>query len=389
MHRGPLVAALAALLASCALTHEPVDPESGDPSLFRWNLPDGFPTPPVPADNPMSAAKVALGRRLFYDTRLSGNNSFSCSSCHRQAAAFSDVKNVPVGSTGEAHTRNSMGLTNVAYQQTLGWAAPNTTTMELQALIPMFGDVPVELGLKGRESELLDRLRAVPEYQTLFPKSFPADAQAFSVLNVTRALAAFQRTIISGNSAFDRAQRGNRSAMSPAAQRGEVFFFGPTGRCGECHGGRLQSNAAFIPLAVGPPGVPPQLLQEFFNNGLYNIGGTGSYPARNGGLFETSGVAADMGRMKVPSLRNVALTFPYMHDGSLSTLEDVIEHYARGGRNVALGPNAGDGRLNPFKDGRLRGFALTPQLRTDLLAFLHSLTDSSVVTDLRFSNPVR
>lgn len=340
----------------------------------------------------MSGAKVALGRHLFYDTRLSGNGSFSCASCHRQSAAFSDVKNVPVGSTGQAHTRNSMGLTNVAYQRHLGWAGPDTRTLEQQALIPMFGEIPVELGLKGRDEEVLDRLRAVPDYQRLFPKSFPGDTQPFTITNVTRALAAFQRTIISADSPFDRAQRGNRSAMSPAAQRGEAFFFGPTGRCGQCHGGRLLSNAGFIPLIrpIGPPGAPvPPAPPEFFNDGLYNISGTGAYPARNGGLFETTGNPADMGRMKVPSLRNVALTFPYMHDGSLSTLDDVIEHYARGGRSVPIGPNAGDGRLNPFKDPRLTGFALTPQLKADLAAFLHSLTDSALVTDPRFSNPMR
>ncbi len=385
---------LFALSASCAGDgHGTVDPLSGDPALFRWELPPGFTPPPVPDANPMSAAKVELGRRLFYDTRLSGNGAFACSSCHRQEQGFSDAKNVPLGSTGEAHTRNSMALANVGYLQTLNWADTATSTLEAQALIPMFGEHPIELGLKGRESELLQRLQAEPVYQQLVPKSFPGEADPWTVPNVTRAIAAFQRTFISAHAPYDRYRRGQNQAISAAAKRGELLFFSTRTRCVQCHNGALFTLAGGPPLdapagALPPPPAAPAS-QAFFNTGLYNVNGTGAYPPRNRGLFELSGRLEDMGRMRVPSLRNVALSFPYMHDGSISTLEEVIDHYARGGRLVQTGPNAGDGQLNPFKSELVQGFPITSQEKADLVAFLHSLTDSTFITSRRFSNPWR
>lgn len=360
--------------------HGVVDPLSGNPSLFTWALPAGVSPPPVPTDNPMSAAKVELGRRLFYDTRLSGNGGFSCASCHRQEFAFADAKNIPLGSTGEPHPRNSMALANAGYQSFLNWANTATTTLEAQALVPMFGDRPVELGLKGGDVALLERLRGEPLYRQLFPKSFPGEPDPVSVANVTKALAAFQRTLLSFNAPFDRTRRGESAGMSAAALRGEALFRSSRLKCAECHAGTLFTSAA-------DAGGSTFSSLQFFNTGLYNVGGAGAYPARNRGLFEITGNAQDMGRFKVPSLRNLAFTFPYMHDGSISSLEDVVDHYARGGRIVALGPNAGDGHLNPFKDARVAGFAITPEEKGDLVAFLRSLSDSSFVREGRFSNP--
>ena len=140
---------------------------------YVWNLPPGFPTPKVPADNPMSAEKVELGRHLFYDTRLSSNRTFSCATCHQQARAFADDKPQAVGVTGQVHPRGAMSLANVAYGPVLTWANPTVKRLEDQALVPMFGDRPVEMGLKGKESELIERLRAEPRYRQMFPASFP------------------------------------------------------------------------------------------------------------------------------------------------------------------------------------------------------------------------
>src|SRR5688500_12788593 len=217
---------------------------SGVPAAFRWQLPVGFPLPLVPADNPMSDAKVELGRRLFYDTRLSGNGAFSCSSCHRQQNAFADARNLPFGSTGQAHPRNSMSLPNVAYQVVLGWADTGTRRLESQALIPMLGTTPVELGLAGREAEMLGRLRSVPLYQPLFRAAFPADTSPFTVDNVTRAIAAFERTFVSGDSPYDRYRRGMTSAISDAAKRGEALFMADRLKCSQCHSGIMFTNAA-------------------------------------------------------------------------------------------------------------------------------------------------
>ena len=347
---------------------------------YEWRLPPGFPRPRVPADNPMSEGKVELGRRLFYDVRLSGNQTFSCASCHQQARAFADALPRGVGSTGEVHPRGSMSLANVAYSPALTWANPNMKRLEQQALVPMFGESPVELGLAGKDDELLARLRGDADYPRLFAESFPSDAAPISLVNITRALAAFERTLISGNSPYDRFERGDTSALSPAARRGAQAFFGETLECFHCHGGFNFTNTVDF---VGKGFVEV----EFHNTGLYNLRGTGAYPADNPGLKEHSGDPADMGKFKAPTLRNIAVTAPYMHDGSVRTLAEVIAHYAAGGRTVHAGPNAGVGRRNPYKSGFVKGFTLTPRERADLLAFLHSLTDSSFLADPRLANP--
>lgn len=372
-----------ALLAPACSSERASGPSvpSGDPGVFRWALPDGFPLPLVPADNPMSDAKVELGRRLFYDTRLSGNSAFSCSSCHRQANAFADARNLPFGSTGQPHPRNSMSLPNVAYQVVLGWANTETRRLEDQALIPMLGKNPVELGLAGRETEMLDRLRAVPVYPPLFRAAFPGDSSPFTLDHVTKAIATFERTFVSGDSPYDRYRRGNMSAISDAAKRGEALFMGERLKCSQCHSGVMFTNAAR--WSGGPGPADP----EFLNNGLYNIGGTGAYPPPNTGLHAITGVASDMGRFKVPSLRNIEVTFPYMHDGTVATLSDVIDHYAAGGRTIASGPNAGIGSANPYKSALVGGFALSAGEKSDVIAFLRSLTDSTFLTRARLSNP--
>jgi len=329
----------------------------------------------------MSDAKVELGRRLFYDTRLSGNGAFSCSSCHRQSNAFADARNLPFGSTGQPHPRNSMSLPNVAYQVVLGWANTATRRLEAQALIPMLGETPVELGLAGREEEMLNRLRAVALYTSLFRAAFPDDPAPITLGNVTKAIATFERTFASGDSPYDRFTRGDAGALSDAAKRGEVLFRSERLKCSQCHTGAMFTNAARW-VGSPTPGDP-----EFFNTGLYNIDGAGAYPAPNTGLKGITGVASDMGKFKVPTLRNIEVTFPYMHDGTVATLSDVIDHYAAGGRTITSGANAGVGNANPYKSALVAGFTITAGEKSDLIAFLRSLTDSTFLTDPRFSNP--
>lgn len=347
---------------------------------YRFDLPRGFPAPKVPRDNPMSEEKVALGRFLFYDTRLSGNETQACASCHRQERAFSDGRVKGVGSTGELHPRNSMSLTNVAYAATLAWANPLLIDLESQALLPMFGERPVELGLAGREEELLDRLAADARYRRMFHEAFPAAADPFSIVSITRAIASFQRTLISGNSPFDRYQFGDDDALSASALRGMDMFFSERLECFHCHGGFLFSNSV---VHAGTVFVEA----PFHNNALYNLDGKGAYPPDNTGIMEITGDPRDMGRFKSPPLRNIELTAPYMHDGSIATLEEAIDHYAAGGRTIADGPNAGVGSASPLKDGFIVGFRLSEQEKADVLAFLRSLTDEEFVTNPRFSDP--
>jgi cytochrome c peroxidase len=371
--------ATALLLAAAA----PLLPVQIEPAgqRYEWKLPPGFPVPRVPADNPMTAAKAELGRYLFYDKRLSGNQKQSCASCHQQSRAFTDGRAQAAGSTGEAHPRSSMTLANVAYLPVLGWANPTLTRLEDQALAPLFGDNPVELGMKGQEELLLSRLKTVPEYRRLFPAAFPDLADPFTITSAVRALAAFERTILSGDSPYDRYWRGtDPEALSPAAKQGEFLFFSERFQCFHCHGGLNFANAEDF------AGKPFTAIQ-FDNTGLYNVKGRTSYPWPNTGIFEFTREPSDVGRFRVPTLRNIALTAPYMHDGSVKTLEEVLDHYAAGGRTIRRGPNAGAGAANPNKSFFVQGFEATPQERQDLLAFLRSLTDKSVLTDPALSDP--
>lgn len=354
---------------------------AGGASGWVWDLPQGFPVPLVPEDNPMSESKVELGRHLFYDVRLSENETQSCASCHRQELAFTDGLAAAVGSTGEAHPRSSMTVANVAYSVSLTWGNPVLLSLETQAAVPIFGTQPVELGMNGKEALLVTRLEAEPIYVVLFPQAFPDDPAPVSVANVVRALAAFQRTIISGTSPFDAyAYGGQPDAISGAAKRGLELFNAHELECFHCHQGfNFQDSInhegkAFVEM-------------RFHNTGLYNVGGTGAYPEPNTGIHEITGVAGDMGKFRVPTLRNIAVTGPYMHDGSIETLSEVLDHYAAGGRTIASGPYAGVGSESPFKSNLIPGFVLTEEMRSDLLAFFESLTDEAFLSDPRFSDP--
>jgi cytochrome c peroxidase len=353
-----------------------------------WDLPDTVPLPRVPEDNPMSVAKVELGRFLFYDKRLSGNRTQSCGSCHLQELAFTDGLARAEGSTGELHPRSSMSVANVAYAASLTWANDVLVRLERQALVPMFGEDPVELGMGNREDELLQRLRDDERYPEMFAAAFPEQTDPISVDGITKALGAFQRSVVSFGSKVDRWQQGDRTALNESEQRGMALFFGGTNAAGQqdafecfhCHGGFLFSQSSDDAGQVFD--------QKFFmNNGLYNLDEDGSYPPGNQGLFDMTGDPEDKGRFKPPSLRNIAVTAPYMHDGSIETLEEVIDHYARGGRLIEDGPNAGDGSLNPNKSSLLNGFEITEQEKEDLIAFLRALTDEDLLTNPAYRDP--
>ena len=341
-------------------------------------LPAGFPELRIPEDNPLTPEKAELGRHLFYDVRLSGNGTQACASCHIQALAFTDGRTVGEGSTGELHPRNANGLTNVGYNSTLTWANPVLTELEVQALVPLFGDAPVEM---GATDEVLDRLADDPQYQDLFASAFPDRSDPIDWDGVTDALASFARTLISGNSRFDAfTYQGDRSALTESEVRGMLVFFSESLECQHCHGGFNLSEATTH--------ADQAFDASYFNNtGLYDLDGAGAYPSNNTGLYEITGLPEDMGRFRAPSLRNVAVTAPYMHDGSMETLEDVVRMYERGGRLIEAGPYAGDGALSKLKSGFVAGFTLSDTERDDLIAFLHTLTDESFLTNPALSSP--
>lgn len=273
-----------------------------------------------------------------------------------------------------------MTLVNAAYASRLTWANPLLDRLEDQALTPLLGDNPVEMGMAGHEIEIAALLRDDDQYAALIPIAFPDDEDPYSVLNAVRAIAAFVRTIISHDSPYDRYIAGSEAALGDEAKRGMELFFSERLECFHCHGGfNFTDSTTHANAIVDRVG--------YHNTGLYNIDAEGAYPADNTGLFDMTGQRRDMGRFKAPTLRNIAVTSPYMHDGSALTLEDVISHYARGGRLIEEGPHAGDGRRNPFKSEFIRGFELSDSERNDLLAFLRSLTDETILSDLRWSDP--
>jgi cytochrome c peroxidase len=347
---------------------------------YRWDLAVGMPVPAVPANNPMNVAKVQLGRLLFYDQRLSVNTTTSCASCHIQSLAFTDGLPKSVGATGAVHPRSSMSLVNVAFNSRLTWANHLLAQIEDQMLTPMFGEDPIEMGMGGREDAMVALLQSDPVYTELVPKAFPEETKPYSVIAIVRSISAFVRTIVSDNTAYDHYLRGDENAMNEAAKRGMDLFFSERLECFHCHGGfNFTDSTTHADATVESIG--------YHNTGLYNIDGNGSYPMDNTGLFDMTGVRRDMGRFKAPSLRNIAITAPYMHDGSIATLDAVIDHYERGGRLISMGEYAGDGRLSPYKSKFIGGFELSVKERNELIEFLLTLTDDSVLTGERWADP--
>lgn len=347
---------------------------------YIWPIPAWMAPPPVPADNPMTAEKVELGRRLFYDARLSADGTIACVSCHLQERAFTDGRETAVGINATVGIRNAPGLANVGYLPLLTWANPHMTSLEFQALMPLFGDNPDEMGNNGQEAALFARLAADPYYASAFPGVF-SDHPTPDLYSITRALAAFQRSLISVNSRYDRFKYwGEADALSDAAKRGEQLFFDHRFECYHCHSGiHFTENLQTSRSGFAETG--------FHNTGLYNIDGAGAYPAPNIGLMELTGDPDDMGKFRTPSLRNVALTAPYFHDGSAETLRDVLEHYLVGGRTITEGPHAGIGAQSPLRDGMIVGNTATEAEMADIIAFLTSLTDEAFLTNPAFGDP--
>lgn len=368
-------------LVACSQLPEAPSPWLGSaPPAFEGELPDHFPVPRIPAGNPQTHAKAELGRRLFYDTRLSGNQTYSCASCHQQRLAFSDGLQRAVGATGETHPRNSMALINVAYNVGFTWADPRSRSLEEQALVPMLNQTPIEMGVAGRIDEILGRLRADQRYLRWFEGAFPDSSGAITLANVARALASFERMLISADSPYDRYAYGDDAeAISEEARRGMAIFFSDRGGCFRCHRGFNFS---------GPVTYHQSDTEEpvFLNTGLYDLG-LGRYPEENTGLYEHTGRRRDMGRFRIPTLRNVELTGPYMHDGSIDSLEEVVRHYAAGGRTIESGPLRGKGSGNRHRSRLLRPLDLSEAEIYDLVAFMQSLTDHQFVSDPRLANP--
>ena len=317
----------------------------------------------------MSEQKAALGRHLFFDARLSSTGQYSCASCHRPELAFTDGRGHAQGATGQTVRRGAMTLTNVAYNAAFTWGSGKVRSLESQMRQPLFNQHPLEMGLKNDGAAALNALLADANYPAQFQAAFPGEAAPVSMDHVIKAIACFERTLISGRSPFDRYLfDDDQGALSEPAKRGMALFYSARVGCVQCHSGINFSGPI---VYVGHENQRAL----FANNGLYDVDRRGAYPPSDQGLIEVTHRGSDMGKFRVPTLRNVALTAPYMHDGSVPNLNAVLDRYARGGRK------------NPHQDPRVRPFSLTDSERAELLAFLDSLTDRDFVENPQFSAP--
>lgn len=361
-----------------------VENSSGDLSVREiLQLPEHMPTPAIPEFNPLTNAKIQLGRFLFYDTQLSANQTQSCASCHEQSRAFADGVAQPVGSTGHQLVRNSQGLANVVYHSTFTWSNDTFLELEDQLNVPIRADNPIELGVTDTKlEEVLARFEQDPEYAKMFAVAFPDSQSNVTMNKIIFSLASFVRSMISASSPYDQYLAGDKTALSDQQIKGFQLFNGEKFECFHCHSG-INFSSSYRDANTASDAIQ----FPFFNNGLYNVGGDGSYPSEDQGLYDLSLNPADKGFFRPQSLRNIELTAPYMHDGSIATLREVIEHYARGGRLTESGVNSGDGRLSPLKSGLVQGFDATEQEINAVIAFLESLTDEEFITSSKFSNP--
>lgn len=346
---------------------------------YDFGLPAEVRLPDHPDDVCLTPARVELGRHLFFDKRLSGNQTQACGSCHKPELAFTDGLRTSIGSTGQTHPRNAQALANVGSFRVLTWLNPTLHRLDNQTLIPFFStdseSTIEELAITNKEWMVTKRLMADPAYPPRFAAAFPG--RRVDITTIARALAAFQTTLISQRSPYDL------GTMNASARRGQNLFESNRTGCSSCHGG-LYFNEDSGRL-------------DFQNVGLYNVAGKGDYPDHKlhgkaagralQGLFATSEDPDDRGKFRTPSLRNLSYTAPYMHDGSIATLEAVIEHFNAGGRNLTHGPLRGDGRQNPNKDPRVRALHLSAGEKADLLAFLLALNDECFVTNPRHQDP--
>lgn len=301
--------------------------------------PPGFPNAPAPpADNVSTPQRVELGQRLFYDTRLSRTQDVACASCHAQANAFADPRRVSVGVEGRTGTRNAPAIVNLAWNTSFFWDG-GVKTLEQQVIGPIVNPLEMDMTM----NEVVERMKREPRYVTLSVAAYGTEPRPDVV---TRSIAAFMRTLVSNGSRYDRYLAGDKSALDASEKRGLDIAMSEKGECFHCHVGFNLTN-----------------------NQLANNGMTTSDPGRR----KVTERAEDDGLFKVPTLRNVALTAPYMHDGSLATLRDVVEHYARGGAG------------HPNTDPTIHPLDLSEGDKNDLVAFLGSLTDPTFASDPRFA----
>lgn len=365
---------------SCEKTPPPDPPATGDllgitfaPKPYTIKKPNYFPPVPVPDSNQMTVDGVELGRRLFYDPILSGDSTQSCASCHFPGASFTDNRSVSLGIQGFGGTRSSMSLLNIAYATNgLFWDG-RVRTLEQQALLPV--EDPIEMHHSWQKA--IPQLRRHKDYPALFRKAFGInDRKEIDKFLAAKAIAQFERILISsGKSKYDRFLAGDKDALDDDELDGKLMFFDegpsvglalPDAECFHCHGGLTLTG------------------NNYFNNGLDNVSALTEFKDKGRGAV--TGNVWDNGKFRAPTLRNIAMTAPYMHDGRFKTLEEVVDHYIRGGFNS---PNE-DPFIRPLGIGSPSNpNRFSPAHRRALLKFLNALTDREFMDNPDIQNPFK
>lgn len=310
---------------------------------YQQNIPSWFPKMEIPAENQLTQARIDLGRKLFYEPLLSSDSTISCGSCHQQEKAFSDGIPISLGVNDALGMRNGPTLSNIAFSPYF-FLDGGVKTLEMQSQQPIFSETEMHFSIAG----FLTRIKNDAAYKIMFEKAYNREPDAFGI---SRALASFERTFISANSRFDQYEyQGVSNALSNQEKRGMELFFSNRTKCSNCHEPPLLTN------------------YKFENIGLYQ-----NYA--DSGRTRISHLQQDNGKFKVPTLRNIELTAPYMHDGSIETLEDVIKHFSAGGVG------------HPNQSEEISPLNLTETEKEDLVAFLKTLTDQAFIANSELSDP--
>lgn len=318
---------------------------------------------------------TTLGRYLFFDPSLSITSTKSCGSCHNPRFAFTDGYKRTLGVFADVSQRNTQTLINISFNNYFNWADTVTQTLEQQMERPLFSHSIIEMGLKQDDASVLTRLKQNNHYKQLFQNAFPKEQDPINWKNIKYAIASYIRTLNSMNAPYDLYKKGKADAISPSAKRGEALFFSTSLNCGACH---------TPPYFGADSSLPAQ--SQYYNVGLYHLD-SGNYANNDNGLFHQSKRETDKGKFRVPTLRNLLFTAPYFHDGSAETIEEALSVFEQGGRNISTGIWKGDGTKNPYKSHLITGYKITDQQRIDLVNFLFSLSDSSVLSNPLFSDP--
>jgi Cytochrome c peroxidase len=307
---------------------------------------------------------VELGKKLFYDHRLSANNSKSCASCHNPSLAYTDGYRTNTGIYGDELLHNTPSLINVSELKVLQSDHPYLFTLEEQIKRPMYNLHPIEMGVQLNQNNLINYLQEDSTYQQLFHSVFGKDS-SITLLNIEKSIIAFIKSIQSYNSRYDQYVRGEIK-FTTEELNGLKLFSSSKLKCATCHRPPQFSSAYYT----------NHIDSAFANIGLYNINNKNIYPSEDNGIVKYTNDVKHNGRFKIPSLRNVMLTAPYMHDGSVSTIDEVLDIYVQGGRLINHEYHRGDGRKNKNKHPSISGFKLSNKERNELKMFLHTLTDS-------------